>query len=238
MKQVMTKLIIATQKLQDLNLYQMVLSPKIFIPMKNTILIAVILISLLSLPSISRAQKPDPGINYRVFEAFFDTNTNNNAHHKGFIEVNEIVFLDTLGLEHMAPAKKDSIKNTEKKWENMHKEFNSKGGNITMPPSETSLRFIDSAGRNLSLNKYQKLLTRQMEKELGRKFTVVLQFFVHYSGEVAGVKLLRYDKENAVHKSKVMEFLTSYPWNNVQAISERHFNVKVSSINNVIIGYD
>ncbi len=206
--------------------------------MKNTNLFAIILISLFYLQGISCAQKPDPGTNYRIFKDFFDTSISNNTHHKGFIEVNEIVFIDTAGLKHMTPVKKDSIKNTEKKWKDMHKEFNRKGGNITMPPRETTLRFIDSAGRNLSLNKYQKLLTLQMEKELGRKFTIVLQLFIHYSGRIAGVKLLRYDKENAVNKNKILEFLRTYPWNNVQPIPQRHFNIEVSSINNVIIGYD
>lgn len=206
--------------------------------MKNTFIFAVMLMGILFLSGGACAQKPTAGINYKVFKAFFDTSISNNIHHKGFIEVNKIVFVDTSGLTHFTPGRDDSINNTEKKWKDMHKEFNRKGGNITMPPRKTTLRFIDSAGRNLSLNKYQKLLTLQMEKELGRKFTIVLQLFIHYSGRIAGVKLLRYDKENAVHENKILEFLKTYPWESFQAIPQRHFNIKVSSVNNIIIGYD
>lgn len=59
-----------------------------------------------------------------------------------------------------------------------------------------------------------------MEKALERKFTTVLQLFVHYSGVIAGVKLLRYVKESAVHENKMLEFLKTYPWYNVQPIPQ------------------
>lgn len=195
-------------------------------------------IQLCIMSSFIHAQKPDESFYKKKVNKFFNQQKPEKDQFEEFIDVFEVIYLDTTGLEPMPKENLDTINKIDKERGKIAEEWNKRGGFVQMPPKETKIRFMDKDLRNLSVNKYQHILTEKLHKNLGRKIKVTLQYYVHWTGKISGVKLIRYSKNSAVDKKEVVQALLALRFKKYQVFPERHFNIPVNSVNIIVLGFD
>lgn len=197
----------------------------------------LLLAAVLILCNVVLAQKPDSSYYYKVVNEFFNQEKPQKNQYKEFEDVYEIIYTDTAGLD---PLPKEVVKSIEKEDEEFAKSVEPlirQGGHVSRVPRETEIRFMDHLGRNLSINKYQRELTEKAHEYFGEPLKVTMQYYIHWSGKIAGVKLIRFSNEESIIKEKIVEFLTEIDYSKYKVIPEMHAGLAVNSVNIILIGF-
>lgn len=201
----------------------------------KTIIVGVV---ILFCNTFMMAQEPEPNYYEKQVSEFFNQKKPEVDQFKEFTDVFEIVFLDTANLEPIPQQYLDSIIKTDKERGRLAEEWNMRGGFIHMTPKETEVRFMDEKLRNLSINKYQHILTDEVHKKLGRKVRITLQYYNHWSGKIAGVKLIRFSSDTPLTKKDVIDCLKSIDYSETKTLPARHFNIAVTSVDTIVLGFE